>query len=153
MIAHYTKAVASLQELFQELNDQGKITPDQAEQFDEAQKVLINFHEWTKNQVNGNTKVELPWTEDKFIEAWKLWTAYKKQQFKFNYKPIGEQGALKDLADLSGGNMAKAIEIIHQSIKKGWAGFFALNENQMTKKIVNQTQNSDYKQTLFNRLT
>lgn len=153
MIAHYTKAVASLQELFQELNDQGKITPDQAEQFDEAQKVLINFHEWTKNQVNGNPKVELPWTEDKFIEAWKLWTAYKKQQFKFNYKPIGEQGALKDLANLSGGNMAKAIEIIHQSIKKGWAGFFALNENQMTKKIVNQTQNTDYKQTLFNRLT
>ena len=35
---------------------------------------------------------------------------------------------LKDLADLSGGDMKTAIAIIHQSIKKGWRGFFTLRK-------------------------
>lgn len=152
MIPQYTKAVGALQELFQELSDEGKITPDQAQRFDEVQKTLVNFHEWTRNQLEGNFKVELPWEDPKFLEAWKLWTDFKKQQFQFTYKNIGEQGALKDLADLSGGDMNRAISIIHQSIKKGWRGFFALRENQQIKGT-GDPRNVDYKQNLFNRLT
>ena len=114
MIKHYTKAVGQLQELFQELADEGKITIDQANRFDSSQKVLINFHSWAKDQLDGNIKVDLPWEDPRFIEAWKLWKDFKKQQFQFSYKAIGEQGALKDLADLSGGDMNLAIQIIHQ---------------------------------------
>jgi hypothetical protein len=152
MIPQYTKSVAHLQELFQELSDEGKITPDQAERFDASQKVLVNFHEWTRNQLEGNFKVELPWEDPKFTEAWKLWTAYKKQQFNFRYKPIGEQSALQHLAELSGGFMDTAIAILKQSRDNGWAGLFELKQPKPAKAN-NEPRNVDYKQNLFNRLT
>ena len=79
-----------------------------------------------KNLKKGKNDKEViyPFDDEKFIEAWDLWKKFKKQQFRFTYKPMGEQGALKDIADLSGGNLDKAIAIIHQSIKKGWQGLF-----------------------------
>ena len=152
MIPQYIKAVRELQQLFQELVNEDKITEKQAGRFDQSQKILVNFHSWLRNQLDGNIKVELPWDDNRFAEAWKLWTNFKKEQFQFAYKPIGEQGALKDLVDLSGGDMEKAIEIIHQSIKKGWKGFFDLKDQKaITKKLVDQRQ-TDYKQQLMNRL-
>lgn len=152
MISQYVKAVGQLQELFQQLADSGKIDDHQACQYDDSQKVLINFHSWVRNQLSGNSKVEMPWEDPRFAEAWKLWTNFKKEQFQFAYKQIGEQGALKDLVDLSGGEMEKAIEIIHQSIRKGWKSFYVLQEQKaITKKLVHE-QNDDYKQQLMNRL-
>lgn len=71
-----------------------------------------------------------PFEDEKFLKAWELWKSFKKEQFKFSYKPIGEQGALYDLAELSGGELQIAIAIIHQSIKKGWKGFFELKVPQ-----------------------
>lgn len=152
MNSEFVKAFGQIQELFHQLQQEDKISPEQAELFDEAQKTIVNFHSWIKKKLNGNIKVELPWDDPEFINAWKLWRDFKKQQFQFTYKPIGEQGALKDLADLSGGDMKTAIAIIHQSIKKGWRGFFALRQNTITKKVVEQ-QNVDYKQQLLNRLS
>jgi|GEM_PF-5607988 len=78
----------------------------------------------------GKFKIIFPWTEKLFIDTWDLWKSFKKEQFKFTYKPIGEQGALHDLAELSGGELQIAIAIIHQSIKKGWRGFFELKVPQ-----------------------
>ena len=106
--------------------------------FDEKNQTLnkefINSYEYeddnVSDSVSGNDKGEFegeiiyPFEDEKFIEAWDLWKKFKKQQFRFTYKPMGEQGALKDIADLSGGNLDKAIAIIHQSIKKGWQGLF-----------------------------
>jgi hypothetical protein len=152
MIPQFVKAVGQLQELFQELAAEGKITDRQAGRYDQSQKILVSFHSWLRSQLDGNIRVELPWEDDRFTEAWKLWTNFKKEQFQFAYKQISEQGALNDLVDLSGGDMEKAIEIIHQSIKKGWKGFFELKvQNTITKKIVDQRQ-TDYKQQLMNRL-
>jgi len=152
MQKEFVKAFGQIQEIFSQLMKEGKINEEQAELFDESQKTIVNFHAWVKNQLASNIKVELPWTEPKFEEAWILWRNFKKQQFRFTYKPIGEQGALKDLADLSEGNMQTAIAIIHQSIKKGWRGFFTLlDEKPITKKIV-EKQNADYKQQLLNRM-
>ncbi len=152
MISQYVKAVGQLQELFQELAEEGKITEGQAGRYNQSQKVLINFHSWVHKQLDGNSEVELPWKDQRFTEAWNLWTNFKKEQFQFAYKQISEQGALKDLVDLSGGDMGKAIEIIHQSIKKGWKGFFELKDQKaITKKLVDQRQ-TDYKQQLMNRL-
>lgn len=152
MIPQYVKAVGQLQELFQELADSGKIDDAQANRYDTSQKVLINFHSWVRNLVSGSAKVDLPWEDSRFEEAWKLWVNFKKEQFGFSYKMIGEQGALKDLVDLSGGDMENAIAIIHQSIKKGWKSFYELTEQKaITKKLV-QEQQIDYKQQLMNRL-
>ena len=152
MIPQYVKAVDQLQQLFQELVNEGKITDRQAGRFDNSQKILVNFHSWIRSQLDGNIKVELPWEDDRFALSWKLWTNFKKEQFQFAYKQISEQGALKDLVDLSGGDMEKAIEIIHQSIKKGWKGFFELKDQKaITNKLVDKRQ-ADYKQQLMNRL-
>lgn len=152
MIPQYVKAVGQLQELYQELAEQGKINENQAGRYHQSQKVLINFHSWVRRQLDGNSEVELPWQDISFGVAWSLWKNFKKEQFQFAYKQISEQGALKDLVDLSGGNMDKAIEIIHQSIKKGWKGFFELKDQKaITKKLVDQ-RHTDYKQQLMNRL-
>lgn len=63
---------------------------------------------------------------EEFIKAWNYWKIYKKEQFNFSYKPIGEQYAIDDLYELSEGNDNTAKLIIKQSISKGWRGLFAL---------------------------
>lgn len=152
MISQYAIAVNQLQKLFEELANEGKITANQATSYNQSQKVLVNFNTWVRKQLDVNAQVELPWKDQKFTEAWRLWTNFKKEQFQFSYKQISEQGALKDLTELSAGDMDKAIAIIHQSIKKGWKGFFELkSQDTITKKLVDQRQ-SDYKQQLMNRL-
>lgn len=152
MQQQFIKSFGAIQKLFHQLQAEGKITPEQAQLFNDSQKSIVNFHSWVKNQLSGNIKVELPWSKKEFVEAWKLWRQFKKQQFKFTYQPIGEQGALKDLADLSGGEMNTAIAIIHQSIKKGWRGFFELKQQKTITKQLVESQNTDYKQQLLNRL-
>ncbi len=153
MIPEYTKAVASLQELFQQLADDAKLTGDQIEQFNNAQRVLVNFHGWVNNQVNGTFKVELPWDDQRFIDAWILWKKFKKEK-NFTYKPIGEQSALQRLTELSGGDMNKAIAILKQSRDNGWSGLFELKDTTPRyQKSNNEPRNVDYKQNLFNRLT
>lgn len=87
-----------------------------------------------------NSNVKAPFESKNFSEAWELWKRFKKQQFNFTYKPIGEQGALKELIELSYGNEETAIAIIHQSIKKGWKGLFEL-KNQNNGTLTKQTGN------------
>lgn len=78
-----------------------------------------------KKILKKETELIYPFDTPEFLEAWDLWKRFKKEQFRFTYKPIGEQAALKNIADLANGNLNTAIEIIHQSIKNGWQGFFA----------------------------
>lgn len=66
-----------------------------------------------------------PFTEN-FMPHWEKWREYKKEQHKFVYKPIGEQGAIDHLFEMSAGNEALALAIIKQSIAQGWKGFFDL---------------------------
>jgi hypothetical protein len=73
-----------------------------------------------------------PWNSDRFMKAWDLWKEFKKEQFRFPYKPIGEQGALKNLGELSNGSEETAILIIHQSINNGWRGLFKLKTDERT---------------------
>lgn len=68
----------------------------------------------------------MPWPGQKFSENWDLWKKFKREQFRFSYKKISEQAALKELAELSAGDEDVAIAIIHQSISKGWQGLFEL---------------------------
>ncbi len=126
MQKQFVKAFGQIQELFQQLNDAGHVSQEQAELFDQNQKVVVNYHSWVKQQLEGSIKVELPWTEPEFEEAWKLWKTFKKQQFRFTYKPISEEAALTKLKKLSGGDMQIAIAILQQSIDNGYMGLFHL---------------------------
>jgi hypothetical protein len=66
----------------------------------------------------------------KFHKKWDEWKQYKKEEFKFTYKStISENAALTELKNLSHENEFIAIQIIDQSICKGWKGLFALNNN------------------------
>jgi len=151
MIPQYVKAVGQLQQLFQELAAEGKITERQAGLYDQSQKILINFHVWLRNQLDGNLKVELPWDDEIFAEAWTLWKKFKKEK-GFTYKSIGEQSALIHLTELSKGDLTTAIAILKQSRENGWSNLFELKDSKaITKKLVDQRQ-SDYKQQLMNRL-
>ena len=79
-------------------------------------------------------KIEYPWDDERFIQVWDFWKKYKKEQFKFSYKPIGEQGALSKLHELSGGKLETAMMIIKQSIQNGWAGLFELKGDNKNKE-------------------
>lgn len=76
-----------------------------------------------------NRTITFPFTSKSFYETWELWKEYRTENGKKQYKAIGEQGALTEVSNLANGNENKAIEIIMQSIKKGWTGFFNLNNN------------------------
>lgn len=130
----FINAFQQIQVLFHQLLDDGKVSPEQAELFDEAQKDIVNFYAWFKKMQDGNIKVELPWDDPEFEKAWILWRDYKKQQFRFTYKPIGEQAALNDLSEISGADMKTAIAIIDKSMKKGWRGLFKLQYEPAAKK-------------------
>jgi hypothetical protein len=74
-----------------------------------------------------------PFTDELFLNRWEAWKKYKKEQFKFQYKHSGEQAALKNVGELSRGNMEVALAIIQQSMAHGWKGLFELKTgNQPT---------------------
>jgi hypothetical protein len=78
--------------------------------------------------------VIMPFESEEFINYWEMWKEFKRKQFKFTYAtPQSEQASLKDLVKLSGGDERIALEIIEQSMAKGWKGFFTLkNETNAT---------------------
>lgn len=82
-----------------------------------------------EKEKDGTEEIIYPFTGIEFKLAWELWLKYKKQQFDFVYQPIGLQGALKNLSELSHGSEQTAIKIIIQSIQNGWRGFFQLKQN------------------------
>jgi hypothetical protein len=106
-----------------------------------------------KNKTNGKKKTDwtkgivYPFESEKFMQAWQLWVRYKREQFRFSYKPIGLQGALKELSELSGGNENTAVAIIYQSIKNGYMGLFKLKKENQIKQLTDDEINDIAKKT------
>lgn len=75
-----------------------------------------------------------PFNTENFKEAWSIWKAYKKEQFKFIYKPIGEQVTLKSLSEDSGHNEDLAIQMINHSIACGYRGIFPIKTRIQNNK-------------------
>ena len=101
----------------------------------QGDKVMV----MVKDKVMDKDKVQviMPFTSDNFIKYWDLWKDFKKKQFKFTFAtPQSEQAALKDLVKISNGLETVAIEIIEQSLAKGWKGLFEI------KNIKNGTNNN-----------
>lgn len=73
-----------------------------------------------------NREIIYPFQTENFRQAWELWRAYKKEQFKFTYKPIGEQASLKALSEDSGHDEEIAIKMIHMAMANGWKGLFPI---------------------------
>lgn len=80
-------------------------------------------------------KVSMPFNGT-FEIIWLEWKDYKFKQHQFKFKSEGsEQASLHEIVSLASGVEDVAIAIIHQSMAKGWKGFFPLKiENNGTAK-------------------
>ena len=90
----------------------------------------------------------LPFDTELFKSQWQLWKVFRAKEHKFHYKTdISEQAALKELNNLASGDEKNAIAIIHQSMAKGWKGFFELkntsNGQQQSNSGSTRQQYSD----------
>jgi hypothetical protein len=100
-------------------------------------------------------KIQYPFFTENFKTQWQLWKVYKSKEFNFKYKSIeSEQAALTELSNLSQKSEKKAIEIINQSMAKGWKGFFELKNNTQNGKQFNNSgpsTNTGYKPATVDR--
>lgn len=89
-----------------------------------------------KEKGKGKTEPPLayPFTDELFLNRWQVWKEYKKEQFNFVYKHKGEQAALTQIGNLSGGSVQKAVAIIQQSMANGWKGLFELDQSRAGKE-------------------
>lgn len=94
-------------------------------------------------------KIKMVFTGTEIEEAWDSWKEFKQVQYKFKYKTLkSEQAAFDELVNLSGSNVNTAIQIINQSMAKGWKGLFPL-KNEPTNGVIRQK--SAYEQELENQ--
>lgn len=141
MQSKYIKAVNSIQDIFHELSSEGKVSNYQIKEFNEAQKVLVNFNQWVTDQLTGNQKIELPWQSEAFKSKWLEWKKHHKLKTKKDYTSISEKKALTNLYHISNQNEAKAIINIEYSIHKNWSGIYEYvpNKNYGLNKSGNRT--------------
>ena len=95
---------------------------------------------------NSSTKgvTELPFSSDKFAEAWGLWNSQRKKKYA-----DGGVMALKRLVKLSDNNEVEAIEIIEYCLAQNYQGLFKeKNNDKRTSKKFNTDVYTDYLNTL-----
>jgi predicted transcriptional regulator len=81
----------------------------------------------------NNTKTERDYPFELNLEAWELWKAFRKEQFRTTYKPLGESAAISKLLRISNNNKENQAQIIQQSIENGWKGLFELKTEKQSK--------------------
>ena len=85
------------------------------------------------NTNNTKKRFDFESLEELNIDVWKKWKEYRKEQFRINYKPIGEKAAIGKLLRMSQGCHEVQEQIIQQSIENGWKGIFDLKEQKQSK--------------------
>lgn len=111
------------------------------------EKVMVTAT--VKGKSNGKKEDEkkeiiFPYESERFLEMWNHWKEYKKGEFNFKYKTIqSEQAALSGLANMAT-NEDHAINIIIQSMEKGWKGFFDLQQNGKSGQAKQAQEFQDY---------
>jgi hypothetical protein len=96
---------------------------------------LLNTNN-TKDLIKVNTdnnKTETDYPFELNLEAWELWKAFRKEQFRTTYKPLGEAAAISKLLRISDNNKENQAKILQQSIENGWKGIFELKTEKQTK--------------------
>jgi hypothetical protein len=80
--------------------------------------------------------VQLPFTEQTFIDKWQEWLLYRKERKLANYVPRGLKGTFTMLKNISANNPETAIAIIQQSMDNNYQGLFPLKTlNNVTTNI------------------
>ncbi|MEH9303396.1 DNA replication domain protein [Klebsiella variicola] len=73
-------------------------------------------------------KKSYPYPEQLNAEAWDEWKAYRSEMRFKAYAPTerSEGAAITELINLSGGSHTRQMQIVKQSMAKGWKGLFEL---------------------------
>lgn len=102
------------------------------------QKALPEEEEEEEEEVKDNPppnpprgrepKKSYPYPEQLNAEAWEEWKAYRSEMRFKSYAPTerSEGAAITELINLSGGNHTRQMQIVKQSMAKGWKGLFEL---------------------------
>ena len=104
-----------------------------AKDMDKDKDMVMDMDMEKEKVKKEKVKIEIvyPWPSEKFINTWESWKDYKSKDHKFKYRSLGsEQASLNELANISKGYEDTAIQIIHQSMAKGWKGLFELKTNE-----------------------
>ena len=87
-------------------------------------------------------EVVWPFESEEFKTMWGIWIQERKDRRYKKLTPRGEQAALHDLQEISGGDEQTAIKIIKQSIAKNWQGLFPLKNNGKPQLTPEQQANN-----------
>ncbi|HID2788415.1 TPA: DNA replication domain protein [Klebsiella pneumoniae] len=101
-----------------------KALPEEEEEEEEEVKDKI-----PPNPPRGREpKKSYPYPDQLNAEAWDEWKAYRSEMRFKAYAPTerSEGAAITELINLSGGNHARQMQIVKQSMAKGWKGLFEL---------------------------
>ncbi|HBR4428711.1 DNA replication domain protein [Klebsiella pneumoniae] len=101
-----------------------KALPEEEEEEEEEVKDKI-----PPNPPKGREpKKSYPYPEQLNAEAWDEWKAYRSEMRFKAYAPTerSEGAAITELINLSGGNHTRQMQIVKQSMAKGWKGLFEL---------------------------
>ena len=107
------------------------------------------------NGVLAFADVVIPFASANFAAQWQAWKRYRAKEHNFTYRSAeSEQAALAELGTLANTSETTAIAILHQSMGKGWKGFFEL-KNDATKPGTTKGKvrySDDFKRKIANRL-
>jgi hypothetical protein len=70
--------------------------------------------------------IPLPFKSPEFASIWKEWLQHRKEARIKNYTPTGLRRLFKWISETSAGDESVAIQIVEQSLTKGWQGLFEL---------------------------
>ncbi len=101
-----------------------KALPEEGEEEEEEVKDKI-----PPNPPRGREpKKSYPYPDQLNAEAWDEWKAYRSEMRFKAYAPTerSEGAAITELINLSGGNHTRQMQIVKQSMAKGWKGLFEL---------------------------
>lgn len=95
-----------------------------------------------------------PFASAEFAQQWAAWKQYRAKEHNQRYRSAqSEQAAVAELGNLSALNEQTAIAIMHQSMGKGWKGFFELKDNGKPAAGKSKVRYSDdYKRKIAQRL-
>ena len=107
--------------------------------------------------------IDLPFNSSEFAEKWTEWLLHKKENHKFEYKPMGLKSALNKIKRYSHGSSEIAIAVIDNAIAENWKGFHPLqyndplmikqrNEQKQQNKGKQVNYSDDFKREIFKRL-
>lgn len=86
--------------------------------------------------------VQIPFSEQEFIDKWQEWLQYRKERRLANYVPTGLKKTFTKLVNLSNNDFKIAILIIDQSIGNNWQGLFPYKEEANGTTTIQPNSNS-----------